>query len=333
MKYIPILATALLFSACSYHKSIDTKCIEAFDTYNVHAMQEINSKSTNSLQVENSSKPVKKILVDASLSMKAKVSHNSEYTKIEEVKLLLTDLIGNNPSVLDNNYLEIITLGNHNNSCSSNFIRLDIKSTKDIDKIEKIELGSKLGKSPVVNSVKEIIENHQKFSSQPIDVIVITDGLENCVSEETAIETLKQLKYDSKVGIKLHIIGYTTSDEENIKLRALADSTDGIFLSAQNRHELKEQAPVLLENSFGLINVEKPLEVDEVIFWRLYDNHNKLLATYSNSNFGFNEDIKLKSGSYNFCLGIGDDIFVKKIEIESAKITPVMLETLLPYKK
>lgn len=60
MKYISILATTLLFSACSYHKNIDTKCIDAFDAYNVQTMQEITTKSTNSLQQDNSSKPVKK---------------------------------------------------------------------------------------------------------------------------------------------------------------------------------------------------------------------------------------------------------------------------------
>lgn len=264
------------------------------------------------------------LLIDASLSMNGEVNGKK---KIDEVKDMISHFVNNHPHAL--NDLKVYSFGNAHDGCSNNKILL---SEKLEDEIKNLKLGSEIGKSPIINSVESIVDEHQKRSIKPIEITVISDGVENCLDHETSLQKLKDLKLRSNVDIKLHLVGYNTSQSQNEELKRLVAVTNGIFLPIKGSIELKERVPALLDSSFGFINVEKPLEINEFTSWKIY-NQGKLLASYSDSNFGFDEEspVKIKTGQYGFCLSIGHSVFVRQIKVNNREVSNIKLSTLVKY--
>lgn len=312
-----------MLNACSLYEQEDVnlKCLKALNKLKRESNQIISPEKTN--HVQSISMDVERVLlIDASLSMNGEVNGKK---KIDEVKGMMSHFVNNHPHAL--NDLKVYSFGNAHDGCSNNKILL---SEKLEDEIKTLKLGSEIGKSPIINSVESIVDEHQERSIKPIEITVISDGVENCLDHETSLQKLKDLKLRSNVDIKLHLVGYNTSQSQNEKLKSLVAVTNGIFLPVKSSIELKERVPALLDSSFGFINVEKPLEIDQFTSWKIY-NQGKLLASYSDSNFGFDEEspVKIKTGQYGFCLSIGHSVFVRQIKVNNR--ANIKLSTLVKY--
>lgn len=320
-----LILSILMLNACSLYEQEDVnlKCLTALNELTHESNQIISPEKTN--HVESISMDVERVLlIDASLSMNGQVNGKR---KIEEVKDMISHFVNNHPHAL--NDLKVYSFGNAHDGCSNNKILL---SEELEDEIKTLKLGSEIGKSPIINSVESIVDEHQERSIKPIEITVISDGVENCLDHETSLQKLKDLKLRSNVDIKLHLVGYNTSQSQNEKLKSLVAVTNGIFLPVKSSIELKERVPALLDGSFGFINVEKPLEINEFTSWKIY-NQGKLLASYSDSNFGFDEEspIKIKTGQYGFCLSIGHSVFVRQIKVNNREVSNIKLSTLVKY--
>lgn len=320
-----LILTVLMLTACSSfngQEDIHSKCIHALEklTQKIQNIPAEQTNNTESIDIE------KVLLIDASLSMNQQVDNQK---KIDEVKGMVMHIAENYPHTL--NDIKIYSFGNAHDGCSaSNKIHLSNKRLKD--EVRDLKLGSEIGKSPIINTVKSIVEEHQKVSNKPIEITVISDGAENCLSPEESIQILTELKLKSNVNIKLHLVGYNTSESQNKQLKRLVEVTNGVFLPIKNGIELKEQVPALLDDSFGFISVEKPLEINEFTSWKVY-NQDKLLASYSDSNFGFDNEspIKMKTGTYGFCLNIGHSVFVRQVRVNNGEVSNIKLTTLSKY--
>lgn len=320
-----LILSILMLNACSLYEQEDVnlKCLKALNKLKRESNQIISPEKTN--HVQSISMDVERVLlIDASLSMNGEVNGKK---KIDEVKGMMSHFVNNHPHAL--NDLKVYSFGNAHDGCSNNKILL---SEKLEDEIKTLKLGSEIGKSPIINSVESIVDEHQERSIKPIEITVISDGVENCLDHETSLQKLKDLKLRSNVDIKLHLVGYNTSQSQNEKLKSLVAVTNGIFLPVKSSIELKERVPALLDSSFGFINVEKPLEIDQFTSWKIY-NQGKLLASYSDSNFGFDEEspVKIKTGQYGFCLSIGHSVFVRQIKVNNREVSNIKLSTLVKY--
>jgi len=108
--------------------------------------------------------------------------------------------------------------------------------TLDSAQFSKIIAGlTPRGMTPLSASVKLAAEE-LKYSEQKATVILISDGIENC--DLDPCELGKQLE-SSGIDFTTHVIGFDiTEEDDQAKLRCLADNTGGVFVAADNAEEL-----------------------------------------------------------------------------------------------
>ena len=96
------------------------------------------------------------------------------------------------------------------------------------------------GKTPIFKSVLQAAES-LKYTEQAASVILVSDGLETCGGDLSA---LGKLLAEKGIDFKTHIIGFAMKDADTVELRALAKTTGGIYADAGDAGSLGHRAPV-----------------------------------------------------------------------------------------
>lgn len=87
------------------------------------------------------------------------------------------------------------------------------------------------GETPIAESVKLAASAFEHFPDQNNQLVVVTDGIEECGGNVCAVaEELASVNVD----VKVNVVGFTLDDEQKSLIRCLADKTGGKFYDAQD---------------------------------------------------------------------------------------------------
>ena len=90
-----------------------------------------------------------------------------------------------------------------------------------------------------------LVEAAKQTPATSLDVVLITDGLDNCKSNVCA--TAKSLK-QAAPGLHIHVIGFDPKAKQSVKgLACVAQETGGEFLTAANAGEFKQDLTAILD--------------------------------------------------------------------------------------
>ncbi|MFK7939156.1 MAG: VWA domain-containing protein [Roseovarius sp.] len=90
------------------------------------------------------------------------------------------------------------------------------------------------GKTPITDAVRRAAEA-LKYTENAATVVLLTDGIETCDADPCALAAeLERLG----VGFTTHVVGFGLSEDEGRQVQCLADTTGGLYFSAQTAEEL-----------------------------------------------------------------------------------------------
>jgi len=100
----------------------------------------------------------------------------------------------------------------------------------------KVAAISPKGKTPLSEAVRQAAQA-LRYTEERATVVLISDGLETCDADPCALAAELAM---SGVDFKVHVIGFDITEEEQARLRCLADKTGGLFLAAGSAQALRE---------------------------------------------------------------------------------------------
>ncbi|MGQ9673646.1 MAG: hypothetical protein ACUVV5_11050 [Candidatus Aminicenantales bacterium] len=124
-----------------------------------------------------------------------------------------------------------------------------IDKARLIDTVNKIQLK---GKTPLVLSVLEAIKDFEAIPNGSI--ILITDGIESCGGD---IKSIAPVIKKSGLDLRVHIVWFDIKEAaERQELEAMAKSTEGMYLDAQNATELFSALKQTLQVEFFVLDAK-----------------------------------------------------------------------------
>lgn len=170
------------------------------------------------------------LVLDASGSMNAKIDGRP---KIEIARNVIRDLMKDWPAKIS---LGLMAYGHREkDNCK------DIQTLVQVGPVQPVAILAALddvtpkGKTPLTDAVR-LAANEMQSEEGKATVILVSDGLETCDADPCAAAAeLKKADIDFTV----HVVGFGTTEEENKKLKCIADNTGGQLLAANNLPELK----------------------------------------------------------------------------------------------
>jgi len=163
------------------------------------------------------------LIMDSSGSMWGKIGGK---TKIEIARQTASDLIRNRPAEVQMGFMAY----GHRRKGDCDDIELIVPP--GIETTEKLlaAVGQMIpkGSTPIFKSVLQAAES-LKYTEQAASVILVSDGLETCKGDLSA---LGKLLAEKGIDFKTHIIGFAMKDSDTVQLRALAKATGGIYADA-----------------------------------------------------------------------------------------------------
>lgn len=181
-------------------------------------------------------------ILDASGSMWQKL--DNEF-KIVMAKTVMKDLVQKLPA---NARTAMIAYGHRSKTDCA-----DIETLVSLAPLDKTALVGKInainpqGRTPIAKSIQHTL-NLLRNESQPVTIILISDGLETC--EGNACELVKQAKKNG-TKITVHVVGFGIEEQNIAALECIAQAGGGQYLPANNADELIKaldksiEAPVL----------------------------------------------------------------------------------------
>ena len=178
------------------------------------------------------------IVLDASGSMWGQIDGQA---KIDIAKQVVSDLL----STLDPNLeLGLVAYGHRRKGDCTDIELLIPPGKVDRKAFADIVQGlSPKGKTPLTDAVEQAA-NHLKYTEEPADVILVSDGIETCGKDPCA---LARKLAATGVRFRSHVIGFDLTAEEAGTIRCLADETGGKFLPAQDAKSLQDALNVVVE--------------------------------------------------------------------------------------
>ena len=172
------------------------------------------------------------LIIDASGSMKEKVDGK---TRISVAKEVVGDALGKLPA--DTN-LGLMVYGHRRaKDCTD----IELVSPIGAEKAAMLsEMVSKLdakGETPIAEALNEAAKSFKVFKGQQNQIILVTDGLEECKGDPCA--AAKSLK-DAGLDVAVNIVGFTLNDDKAKQLQCVTDLTGGKYYSATNAAALTE---------------------------------------------------------------------------------------------
>ena len=100
----------------------------------------------------------------------------------------------------------------------------------------KVQAISPKGKTPLSEAVRQAAQA-LRYTEERATVVLVSDGLETC--DIDPCELAAELAM-SGVDFTVHVIGFDISQEDQARLRCLADKTGGLFLAAGSAGALRD---------------------------------------------------------------------------------------------
>jgi Ca-activated chloride channel family protein len=160
----------------------------------------------------------------------------------------------------------------------------------------KVQAISPKGKTPLSESVRQAAQA-LRYTEARATVVLVSDGLETC--DIDPCELAAELAM-SGVDFTVHVIGFDISQEDQVRLRCLADKTGGLFLAAGSAgalrdalfstvEKVKEPPPPVVEDP-GLAMLNAPASIpagsDFTVQWKGPDSRNDYIALYRKTKQG-----------------------------------------------
>jgi Mg-chelatase subunit ChlD len=112
------------------------------------------------------------------------------------------------------------------------------------------------GQTPLAYSLRQVVDDFAGFEGERA-VVLLTDGIESCDGDPA--QAARELQRGDR-GLPVHVIGFGLSDRENrealASLRAIADASDGQFLTAGSAEALREALTVTVGTPFEILKEE-----------------------------------------------------------------------------
>lgn len=201
---------------------------------------------------------------------------------------------------------KIYSFGNVNDDCVNNIAELNG------DNVKTMRLGSPIGRTPIVQSILNILEQYQYQNK--LSITVITDGIDNCDNGNNLEILRNKIQALNDVELTIDIVGMDIPEHHSRPLREIAALSNGRFTQVDNAISFQEA--LLPKESYGFIQIDRPIEIDFSASWRLYEN-NKRVAHLTDVGYAFNRPTKFKSNVYSVWLVIDDEAFVSPIVVEA----------------
>lgn len=305
-----LIVSFLLVSGCSSYKgdidSIDKRCLEAIRSFESNDKQR-NDKQRHqsaSKKISTDQSKSKVLLLDGSLSMSESIDDTAS-TRADVAKATVLSMLKQ-----QDDGFKIYSFGNVNDDCVNNIAELNG------DNIKTMRLGSPIGRTPIVQSILNILEQYQYENK--LSITVITDGIDNCDNGNNLEILRNKIQALNDVELTIDIVGMDIPEHHSRPLREIAALSNGRFTQVDSAISLQEA--LLPKEAYGFIEVDRPIEVDAETSWRLYNKNNQRVAHFTDISFAFNEQIKIKPNSYDLCLIVNDEIFVSPVVLEAGEI-------------
>ena len=161
------------------------------------------------------------------------------------------------------------------------------------------------GETPIAASVKLAAAAFEQFPDQNNQLVVVTDGIEECGGDVCALAD-DLARYN--VGLKVNVVGFTLNDQQKSLIRCLADKTGGKYYDAQNGEAL--------QTAFAQVNHDIKLSTS--------DSVSKKVAVQPTSKIWFEENFNGEGLSEIWRV---DNENIDNYVVEDGKLLVVIPET------
>ncbi|MCB0336023.1 MAG: VWA domain-containing protein, partial [Bdellovibrionales bacterium] len=208
------------------------------------------------------------IVLDASGSMWGQVNQEP---KISIAKRVVQDLVNDWSLSSD---IGLIAYGHRRKGDCKDIETIIPVSSPDPAQFKKVlsSLSAK-GKTPLSDAVENAAET-LKYKENAATVILVSDGIETCDRDPCKLASALE---SSGVNFTTHVVGFDLSQEDQGKIRCIADNTGGKFLAAHDAESLKasmEEAIQEITQVKADVRLQAVAAVDQgsikVTSWELY---------------------------------------------------------------
>ncbi|RDH85349.1 MAG: hypothetical protein DIZ78_10305 [endosymbiont of Escarpia spicata] len=228
--------------------------------------------------------PARMVLVlDASGSMWGQIKSKA---KITIAKAVMADLISELPTDFQTG---LMVYGHRRKGdCDDIEMLVPLGPHNAVAMNAKVQGISPKGKTPLSESVRQAAKA-LRYTEERASVVLVSDGLETCHADPCALVAELAM---SGVDFTVHVIGFDISQEEQTRLRCMADRTGGLFLAASDAQtlrdallktldEVREPPPPVVEDP-GEARLTGPASVPVgaafQVGWEGPDSHNDYVA-------------------------------------------------------
>ncbi len=176
--------------------------------------------------------PARMVLVlDASGSMWGQIEGKAKITIAKEV---MADLISELPTDFQTG---LMVYGHRRKGdCADIEMLMPVGPHNAVAMNAKVQGISPKGKTPLSESVRQAAKA-LRYTEERASVVLLSDGLETCHADPCALAAELAM---SGVDFTVHVIGFDISQEEQTRLRCMADRTGGLFLAASDAQTLRD---------------------------------------------------------------------------------------------
>ncbi|MBL3618257.1 MAG: VWA domain-containing protein [gamma proteobacterium endosymbiont of Lamellibrachia anaximandri] len=176
--------------------------------------------------------PARMVLVlDASGSMWGQIKGKA---KITIAKAVMADLIRELPTDFQTG---LMVYGHRRKGdCDDIEMLMPVGPHNAVAMNAKVQGISPKGKTPLSESVRQAAKA-LRYTEERASVVLLSDGLETCHADPCALAAELAM---SGVDFTVHVIGFDITQEEQTRLRCMADRTGGLFLAASDAQTLRD---------------------------------------------------------------------------------------------
>jgi hypothetical protein len=200
------------------------------------------------------------LILDASNSMWGQIEGEA---KITIAKTVLNQIVDGLPNEMNVG----LRLYGHRYGLNDSKACQDTELVAPIGPVDKVRLNSEVGKvtprgkTPLVYSVLEGIKDFEGKKGGMI--VLISDGIESCDGD---IESIAPAVQQAGLELKVNIIGFDIKEvEAREQLEAIAASTGGAYLDANDSEQLLSSLEQTLKVEFVLLDAEGNIKAEGVV--------------------------------------------------------------------
>lgn len=212
------------------------------------------------------------LILDASGSMKAKLQGKIKLTQAKRV--LHAYMV---QAMHDNVKLGLRVYGLEEKNCQDSKLVLKFGETgmQAVDKALDNVDPKGYGKTPLAYSLEEAAKDLAK-QPEPRRIVVVTDGLDTCQGDPCKVA--KELK--KKFDVKIYVVGYTVSPEEQQQLKCIGDQSGGAAFTANDTSSLFNSLSKTSEFQGNNLFVRSPDPLAVVKVFKLVNGQRHYFQTF-----------------------------------------------------